>query len=104
MSTKFLNSWKEIAGYLGRTVRTVQRWERNGLPVRRPLPHRRSAVMAIPEEIDRWIQTRPQDRAQTCPLAPYCEIASRLRGTQLRAKAGRRPPEATPAPAASLLE
>ena len=24
-----LNSWKEIAGYLGRTVRTLQRWERD---------------------------------------------------------------------------
>ena len=32
-----LNSWKEIASYLGRSVRTVQRWEREfGLPVHRP--------------------------------------------------------------------
>ncbi len=30
-----LNSWKEIACYLGRGVRTVQRYERDlGLPVR----------------------------------------------------------------------
>ena len=31
-----LDSWKEIAGYLGREVRTVQGWEKNeGLPVHR---------------------------------------------------------------------
>jgi hypothetical protein len=31
-----LNGWKEIAAYLGRSVRTVQRWEKDfGLPVRR---------------------------------------------------------------------
>ena len=31
-----LDSWKEIASYLERTVRTVQRWEKkDGLPVHR---------------------------------------------------------------------
>jgi hypothetical protein len=30
-----LEGWKEIATYLRRGVRTVQRWERDGLPVRR---------------------------------------------------------------------
>jgi hypothetical protein len=31
-----LDSWKEIAAYLGRSVRSVQRWERaEGLPVLR---------------------------------------------------------------------
>jgi hypothetical protein len=31
-----LESWKEIAAYLQRDIRTVQRWERlNGLPVYR---------------------------------------------------------------------
>jgi hypothetical protein len=29
-----LNGWKEIAGFFGRGVRTVQRWEQQlGLPV-----------------------------------------------------------------------
>ena len=28
-SVEILNSWKEIAGYLNRGVRTVQRWEPN---------------------------------------------------------------------------
>jgi hypothetical protein len=32
-----LSSWKDIAKYTGKGVRTVQRWEREGLPVRRPV-------------------------------------------------------------------
>lgn len=55
-----LNSWKEIAQYLGRGVRTVQRWEAElGLPVRRPRGKRRSAVIAVTGELDRWMQHRP---------------------------------------------
>src|SRR5262249_18310689 len=50
-----LNSWKEIAQYLGRGIRTVQRWERKlGLPVRRPRGKKRSAVIALPAELDAW--------------------------------------------------
>ncbi len=52
-----LNSWKEIAQYVGRGVRTVQRWERElALPVRRPHDHLRSPVIAIPSEIDEWLR------------------------------------------------
>lgn len=37
VNTDVLNSWKEVATYLGRGIRTVQRWERElGLPIRRP--------------------------------------------------------------------
>ena len=36
MDPDLLNSWKEIAAYMGRGVRTLQRWERDlALPVRR---------------------------------------------------------------------
>ncbi len=53
---KVLNSWKEIAAHLGRGVRTVQRWERDfGLPVRRPSGRSRSAVVAVPAELDAWV-------------------------------------------------
>lgn len=35
-ATQQLNGWKEIACYMNRSVRCVQRWERNeDLPVRR---------------------------------------------------------------------
>jgi hypothetical protein len=50
-----LDSWKEIAAHLKRTVRTVQRWERNeGLPVHRHLHARASSVYARKSEIDAW--------------------------------------------------
>jgi hypothetical protein len=52
-----LNSWKEIATYLGRGVRTVQRWEKFGLPVRRLAPGSRVAVMASTRDIDRWFES-----------------------------------------------
>lgn len=53
--SKLLSSWKEIADYVGKGVRTVQRWERNhGLPVRRPAADSR-IVIARTAEIDAWI-------------------------------------------------
>jgi hypothetical protein len=57
-----LNSWKEIAMYLGRGVRTAQRWEQFGLPVRRVAPGPRASVIAHANEIDQWMsrgQSRP---------------------------------------------
>jgi hypothetical protein len=52
-----LNSWKEIAAYLGRGVRTAQRWEKYGLPVRRLAPGPRASVIADAGEIDKWIRS-----------------------------------------------
>ena len=61
-----LNSWKGIAAYLGRGVRTVQRWEREcGLPVHRPHNHSRSPVIAIPTEIDNWLRNGELKQART---------------------------------------
>ena len=54
-----LTSWKEIAGYLGKGVRTVQRWEQEfGLPVRRLRNNSHRAILALPEEIDAWVRSR----------------------------------------------
>jgi hypothetical protein len=53
-----LNGWKEIAAYLGRSVRTVQRWEKEfGLPVRRFGLSKPESVFAIQREIDAWLLT-----------------------------------------------
>ncbi len=50
-----LGSWKEIATYLGRSVRTVQRWEVViGLPVHHASGSHRS-VLAYPSELSDWI-------------------------------------------------
>jgi phage terminase Nu1 subunit (DNA packaging protein) len=55
MDSKSLQSWKEIARYLDRGIRTVQRWEKFGLPVHRPAGHDRSAVFALKHELDAWL-------------------------------------------------
>ncbi len=56
---KELESWKEIAAYLGTSVRTVQRWEeQNGLPVRRVMREKRAAIYADTAELDRWLESR----------------------------------------------
>ncbi len=55
-----LSSWKDIARYLGKGVRTVQRWERHlGLPVRRPIgASQKSAVVLYRGDVDAWLATR----------------------------------------------
>jgi hypothetical protein len=51
-----LDSWKEIAEYLGRNQRTAMRWaDSDGLPVRRIGNTKRRAVFAYPSEIDDWL-------------------------------------------------
>src|SRR5262245_37596657 len=58
-----LESWKEIAAYLGRDVTTVQRWERQeGLPVRRLQHSRRGSVYAYTTELDAWRSSRERSR------------------------------------------
>src|SRR5690348_5591856 len=54
-----LDSWKEIAAYLGRDVTTVQRWEkREGMPVHRHLHDKRGSVYAVSAELDAWLASR----------------------------------------------
>lgn len=57
-SPAILNSWKEIAAYLGRGVRTVQRWERElRLPVHRIGKGKRSPVYALIPQLKFWLTT-----------------------------------------------
>jgi DNA-binding response OmpR family regulator len=59
-----LNSWNEVAQYMGRGVSTVQRWEKDlGLPMHRPAGKSRAAVFAVATEIDEWIRTAPNVRS-----------------------------------------
>lgn len=51
-----LDSWKAIAEYLNRDVRTLRRWERDGLPVRRVAGGRGHSVFAFRSEIDAWLK------------------------------------------------
>ncbi len=54
-----LKSWRQIASYLNRGVRTVQRWNLYaGLPVHRVGPAR-TPVVAFRSEIDAWLHSKP---------------------------------------------
>jgi TolB-like protein/tetratricopeptide (TPR) repeat protein len=58
-SEKRLDSWKEIAAYLHRDVKTVQRWEkRERMPVHRHVHDKRGSVYALSGELDAWLQGR----------------------------------------------
>jgi hypothetical protein len=56
MEDRLLNGWKEIGSYLGRAVRTAQRWEAYlDMPIHRPATRKRTAVIAFSREIDNWL-------------------------------------------------
>jgi len=60
-----LDSWKQIAVYLKREVRTVQRCERfEGLPVQRLFHRKTSSVYAFASEVDAWLATRGRARVK----------------------------------------
>jgi len=65
-----LDSWKEIACYLNRNVRTVQRWEAfESMPVHRHLHAKSGSVHAFRSELEDWRKGRsycsPRRRDQT---------------------------------------
>jgi predicted DNA-binding transcriptional regulator AlpA len=73
---EFLNSWKEVAQYVGRSERTIQRWERDlGFPVHRPAGKLRSSIIAVAAEIDEWIRNTPVARSQSAQQAPLTAAA-----------------------------
>ena len=76
-----LESWKAIATYLKRDVRTVKRWEaREGLPVHRHLHKARSSVYSYPDELDAWRSGR-----QPLPEPPAGVLTPRTRVVALAA-------------------
>jgi TolB-like protein/tetratricopeptide (TPR) repeat protein len=76
-----LDSWKEIAAYLRRQVRTLQRWEKQeDLPVHRLQHDTLGSVYAFKSELDAWRHRRQQrTRDQVEPRFPVLRAeASRL--------------------------
>ncbi len=69
-----LDSWKEIADHLKRTVRTVQRWEASeGMPVHRQVHQSLGNVFAYAYELDAWLANRherPEATVETKPELP----------------------------------
>ena len=67
-----LHSWKEIAGYVGRGIRTVQRWESEcGMPIHRPRGKSRSAVLAFSDEIEKWLRSDRNPELRHPELKPF---------------------------------
>jgi serine/threonine-protein kinase len=75
-----LDSWKEIARYLGREVRTVQRWTASrGLPVHRLPGGGRPRVFSLKPEIDAWLQAgteQAQEDASSVAVLPFLNLTS----------------------------
>ncbi len=56
--TEVLRSWKEIAGYLGACVKTVQRWEHeHKFPIRRLKASKGAMVYALKTDVDHWLRS-----------------------------------------------
>jgi hypothetical protein len=63
-----LHGWKEISTFVGKGLRTVQRWEKQyGLPVRR-LGDGRDIVFASRREIEDWLRRSSSRRAKEDPV------------------------------------
>jgi Tol biopolymer transport system component len=78
MTSDRLDSWKEIAAHLRRSVRTVTRWEREeGLPVRRHVHSKAGTVFAYKSELDAWWASRgeridresPEELSSSTPVS-----------------------------------
>jgi hypothetical protein len=68
---ELLDSWKEIAVFLNRGVRTVQRWEHDeGLPVHRHNHRKRDTVFAFSSEIRVWLTSRDQSKVSPSRVMP----------------------------------
>lgn len=67
-----LESWKEIAAYLKRDVRTVIRWEKSeGLPVHRQMHQARGSVFAYPSELEAWKGSRELHLTAVPVIGPW---------------------------------
>ena len=63
MDRRILDGWKEIAEYVGKSIRTIQRWEKeNEFPIRRVKSKR--SVFAYPDEIDKWLSNKKEEKQE----------------------------------------
>ena len=84
-----LDSWKQIAVYLGRGVTTVQRWEQEeGLPVRRLAHAKKGSVFAFKSELDAWLAARSDSRIPAAPADSVGHPLGRLGSVIVTALAG----------------
>ena len=68
-----LDSWKEIADYLGKAERTVKRWEtERSLPIHRLPGGGRASVYAFTDELDAWLLSeKPKSVVSSSDISPH---------------------------------
>jgi len=75
-----LDSWKEIANYFKKGVRTIQRWEKaEGLPVHRHSHQKSESVYAYAGELNDWWNTRKRidtKRPNSIAVLPFVNMSS----------------------------
>jgi hypothetical protein len=82
-----LTGWKEIAHHLHVGVRTAQRWELDlGMPVRRPHGRSRSTVVALDQELDLWVQSRPVTKPALPPHTSSAQAEPYINPLQMQRK------------------
>jgi len=60
-----LRSWKEIADYLGASVKTVQRWEHEyKFPIRRLKASKGAMVFALKTDVDNWLRVKTEAQSR----------------------------------------
>lgn len=87
-SSRRLNSWKEIADFLDRDVRSVQRWEHErGLPVHRIPGQKGGAVFAYEAELEDWLRSGKAAEASNAAVAGNAEADGGVTSSQQMAEA-----------------
>nr|HEV7952478.1 hypothetical protein [Candidatus Acidoferrales bacterium] len=78
-----MNSWKEIADFLDRDVRSVQRWEHErGLPVHRIPGQKGGAVFAYEGELETWLRSGKATETSNTAAASDTEVGQARTSTQ----------------------
>lgn len=96
-SAKTLVSWKEIAVFLNRAVRTVKRWEQErGLPVHRVPGGERGSVFAYPDELMEWLKGKSLELEADDP-DPVYSVAGQASDPTAQQTAARLESESAPA-------
>ena len=87
-SSRRLNSWKEIADFLDRDVRSVQRWEHErGLPVHRIPGQKGGAVFAYEAELETWLRSGKAAEPSKAAVAGNAEADGGVTSSQQMAEA-----------------
>ena len=83
-----LHSWKSIAKFLSRSVRTARRWEENeNLPVRRHKHLKNNSVFAYTHELEQWLHGRELPNPSLEPVSPY-KIVDKLSASNNNSSVG----------------